>query len=126
MLSIHLDNVPFSILTRYLIFNKVTGYHHIFQFKQFKPTTEDPLTDYFFKSLKKSPSVERKDIKLYLHWYFRYALRIIGDPRHPKKLTPIEMLVQMRNFWHLTGDSQDTVAICLEVQQLYLYRLLKF
>jgi hypothetical protein len=25
----------------------------------------------------------------------------------------------------LTGDSQDTLAICLEVQQLYLYRHLK-
>jgi hypothetical protein len=30
VLSIQKSRVPFSILTRYLIFNKVTGYHHIF------------------------------------------------------------------------------------------------
>ena len=69
--------------------------------------------------------VKRRDILLYLHWYFRYALRVLGDPRHVTELTPIEMLLQMQKFWHLTFDSQDTVTICLEVQQLYLYRHLK-
>jgi hypothetical protein len=105
VLSIQKEKVPFSILTRYLIFNKVTGYHHIFQFHQFEDTKDDKMTEHFFKGLTKNPSVSRVDFQKYLHWYFRYALRVLGDPRLPTQLTPIEMLVQMKNFWHLTGDS---------------------
>jgi hypothetical protein len=51
VLSVERERVPFCVLTRYLIMNKVTGYCHIYEFKQFEPTTEDPVTDYFFKMM---------------------------------------------------------------------------
>jgi hypothetical protein len=37
------------------------------------------------------------------------------------ELNPLELLIAMREYWHLTGCAQDTLAICLEVQQLFLY-----
>jgi hypothetical protein len=76
--------------------------------------------------VKGEPEVTRNDIKLYLHQYFRYALGVVGEPRKTHEMLPMEVLKIMEQFWHLTGLAQDTVAICLEVQQLYLYSNLKY
>jgi hypothetical protein len=59
--------------------------------------------------------VQRNDINLYLHQYFRYALGVVGEPRELTSLFPMQMLKVMEQFWNLTGQAQDTVAICLEV-----------
>ena len=67
------------------------------------------------------PNLVRDDIKLYLHFYIQDALKTIGDGRRMYMCTPLQLLDAMHKFWHLTGCAQDTVVICLEVQQLYLY-----
>ena len=38
-----MHRAPFSLLTRYLIFNAVTGCFHLYHFKQFSPTETDPM-----------------------------------------------------------------------------------
>jgi len=67
------------------------------------------------------PHIEREDTPRYLHHYFKRALETIGEPRKMNELTPLQLLKAMREYWHLTGCAQDTLAICLEVQQLFLY-----
>lgn len=67
------------------------------------------------------PNLVRDDIKHYMHFYIQDALKTIGDGRRMYYFTPLQLLDAMHKFWHLTGCAQDTIVICLEVQQLYLY-----
>ena len=67
------------------------------------------------------PTIVRNDIKLYMHNYIQRALKTIGDARKIWYCDPLRLLDAMHKFWHLTGCAQDTIVVCLEVQQLYLY-----
>ena len=122
LLSLARTVVPFSILTRYLVFNQITGMFHLFHFQQAPESDSERkfFSDHFF-----APAVARRDIKLYLLHYFDQAFKTVGEAARMASLTPLEALAVMRSFWHLTGCAQDTIVICLEVQQLHLYRQLK-
>jgi len=119
LLSLCDQTVPFSILTRYLVFNSVTGMMHLFNHEQ--SSKEEIETGFFELPEQCMPKLVRTDIKRYMHFYIANALRTIGDATEMCSHTPRELLHSMSAFWHLTGCAQDTIVICLEVQQLYLY-----
>jgi hypothetical protein len=124
LLSLAQEKAPFCVLTRYLIFNTVTGCFHLYHFKQLWPTLKHPDTEQFFR-FQGGPKLQRQDMRRLVHEYFRYAFGVVGEPRHWSSMHPTQVLSVMMKFWHLTGLAQDTLAICLEVQQLYLYVHLK-
>jgi hypothetical protein len=64
-------------------------------------------------------------MKCYLVSYFFMAFRQIGDPRDFQMLTPFQLLSAMHSFWLQTFGPQDTIVVCLEVQQRFLFANLK-
>ena len=119
LLSLTKETVPFCVLTRYLVLNVVTGMFHLYQFDQ---SEEKHLKNGLFAMYKDlKPQFKRDDTPRYLHHYFERALQTIGEPKKMFELNPLELLIAMREYWHLTACAQDTLAICLEVQQLFLY-----
>ena len=120
LLSLIRKSVPFCVLTRYLVLNVVTGMMHLYHFEQ--STDEAGLKKGRFGLYKElKPHFRREDTPRYLHRYFERALETIGEPKKMYELTPLQLLLAMREYWHLTGCAQDTLVICLEVQQLFLY-----
>jgi len=119
LLSLTRKSVPFCVLSRYLVLNLVTGMLHLYQFEQSKEQDIRKGLFAFHNDLK--CQMKRDDTPRYLHHYFERALKTIGEPKKMIELTPLQLLVAMREYWHLTACAQDTLAICLEVQQLFLY-----
>ena len=124
LLSLAIAKPPICVLSRYLIFNTVTGCFHLFNFRQLRANLTNPESKQFFR-FPGGPRLQRRDMLLYVHEYFRYAFQVVGTKQHWLLMKPTEVLFVMKKFWHLTGLAQDTIAICLEVQQLYLYVHLK-
>jgi len=119
LLSLSDGRVPFAVLTRYLVLNTVTGMLHLFDHHLSEP---ESLKNGFFAPLSGyRPKLVREDIQRYMHCYITRALGAIGDCRPMHLRNPLQLLESMQKFWHLTGCAQDTIVICLEVQQLYLY-----
>ncbi len=79
LLSLVRDQVPFCVLTRYLVFNSITGMMHLYHFRQSDSSKAqqalyDPL-------LLDPPKFKRGDTRLYLHHYIEKALQTIGEAR---------------------------------------------
>ena len=62
-----------------------------------------------------------------MSWYIDFAYRTVGIPQMNLNFchTPMQTLSVMGKFWFKTATAQDTLAICLEVQQRFFYGALK-
>lgn len=117
LLSLLIENPPFAVLTRYYILNSVTGSHHLFQFRQKKHVRDKwfPLSD-------AQPNCSRTDMKAYFMWYVDFAYEKLGLPLPDESnLRAFDILQVMSEFWNVSCGPQDSIAICLEIQQRFLY-----
>jgi hypothetical protein len=82
----------------------------------------DCLEDYF-PSLKPHPQFKRQDLKEHVFWYIDMAYETLGVPTYSdrKLRNPFQTLRVLRDFWDLVARQQDTIVVCLEVQQRFLY-----
>ena len=127
----------FSLLTRYLILNEVTGAVHQFRF-QLDPDKEElfyprPPTQLLdlrvdanspFRKLNEFIFCEgdRRDTVRYIRWYIKYAYFSLGKKRDVlASADPYKDLLVMLEFWERGFNRQDTKVICLEVLQKFLF-----
>lgn len=113
---------PFAILTRYYVLSLITGAHHLFVFGS-KHVEND---DIWFQQLHYQPKFIRSDIRAYLRWYFDFAHSSCGLPLpNYGSLMPFDMLKVMHVFWYKNFGVQESVVVCLEMQQRHLFIELK-
>lgn len=128
-------DLNFSLLTRYLVLNEVTGAVYQFRFqmdphmdKEFYP--RPPREVIFFKKdvadkLKKLKEGilcegEREDTVAYIRWYIKYAYNVLGKQRKVNA-SPYSDLCVMFEFWQQGFNAQDTKVICTEIEQKFLF-----
>jgi hypothetical protein len=120
--SMLLIKPPFAILTRYYVYSNVTGAHHLFMFGS--KTVPEPKM--WFPMLRVQPQFVRTDTSKYLRWYFDFAYETVGLPKPDwRVLKPFDLFRVMRTFWHYEFGPQETVVVCLEIQQRWLFVQLK-
>jgi hypothetical protein len=125
--------VNFSLLTRYLVLNEVTGAVHQFRFL-LEPITNVPFYPRVPQEklmlrdkaqfVKLTEGVlcagDREDTVRYIQWYIRYAYFSLGETR--KKLASLYSdLCVMHQFWEQGFNRQETKVICLEIWQKLLF-----
>jgi hypothetical protein len=129
----------FLLLTRYLVFNEVTGAVHLFKFqydhedaKQQEPLFYprlplgrfmNPLNFPHYKNIDEEPlvSFDREDTAGYVRWYIKHAYEIVKEPNRGPNTTPSDDLNIMCRYWTVFFHGQDTKIICLELDQKFLF-----
>jgi len=121
LLSLSQKSPPFAVLSRYYIHNVITGAHHLFYF--YHDAVSKPI---LYDDVKlRSSIISRHDTRNYLNWYLEFAYLTVGIAPLTRQPYPqnrmLEILRTMKKFWLLTFGPQDTIVVCLEVQQRWLY-----
>ena len=64
----------------------------------------------------------RKDTRGVLDWYIKQAYQLVKTKQQRMgNATPLQDIEVMKEFWVQYHDGQDTMMLCLEIQQRYLY-----
>ena len=79
LLSLVRDQVPFCVLTRYLVFNSISGMMHLYHFRQSDSSKNQEKL--YAQWMENPPKFKRGDTRLYLHHYIERALQTIGEAR---------------------------------------------
>ncbi len=111
----------FSLLYRYYVLSTSTGADHLFYFRS-TGNNSDLVSLYPFNvHLKDCNDFSRKDTRGVLEHYVKLAYRLTGTERKDEIATPIDDLKRMVEFWLRYHGKQDSIIICLEIQQRLLY-----
>ncbi len=110
----------FSFYYRYYVFSTTTGHDYLFYYD----TTDSAESTIYPHAprLKTQHLFTRSDTCGVLEWYLNVAHYRTGRlQRVVFKTDPLSDLAVMQEFWAKYHDGQDTITLCLEVQQRLLY-----
>ena len=117
----HLLN--FSLLTRFLILNQVTGAVHLFRVRFHKDDVQNPFYHRIpAGKLRQTPLCpgDREDTVGYIQGYILHAYAALRKDRKPGTSVFDDVLV-MNQFWKQFFNEQDTTLFCLELEQRFLF-----
>lgn len=106
----------FPLYLRYLVLSTTTGADYLYFYRSTGSTAMELYAD--------SPQiVERSDTIAHIEFYIMRAYKLITKKRRPEdgSATARDDLAVMKEFWQAYHGPQDTITICLEIQQRLLY-----
>ena len=114
--------MTFRLLTRYYVISKISGAHHLFCVKA---KSDDLMRASFFRGVRK-PLFKNHFHANYLMWYLDFMYEQIGlAPTGMKTPKAFDVLLVAQRYWYQCVGAQDTMVVCLEVQQMWMYFFLR-